>query len=128
MDKRYFLQLTDHLRSGVREELVQNAEENFDDIMHQIVFHSCLLIGMRCVAYGNILSDPHREERDNYFNSIESILEILYPGFSKLPLEEKIRVFANRHYPPQTSKEKAEVILRIRDLVSKLKTSWLEIS
>ena len=118
MDRKYFLQLDEHLKSEIEDggKLGEN----------EISFRSCLILGMRSVAYRNQLVEPHRDERTEYFDGIEEILGILYSGFPKIPFEEKIKAFNDLSFTPRTSKERFEAMKKIKELIPKLKTSWIE--
>ena len=74
MDRRYFLQLDEHLKSEIEDGGKLGENDIFGPIMHQISFRSCLILGMRSVAYRNQLVEPHRDERTEYFDGIEEIL------------------------------------------------------
>jgi len=126
MDRKYFLQLDERLKSEISDGMNRDEHDIFGPIMHQISFRSCLILGMRSVAYRKRLHTPYQEERDDYFISIESILGIIYPNFSKLPLEEKIKVFSCTNFSPKTSKERFEAMKRIKEFIPKLKTSWIK--
>jgi len=126
MDRKYFLQLDEHLKSEIEDGIKLRENDIFGPIMHQISFRSCLILGMRSVAYRNQLLEPHRDERTEYFDGIEAILGILYSRFPKIPFEEKIKVFNNLSFTPRTSKERFEAMKKIKELIPKLKTSWIE--
>ena len=126
MDRKYFLQLDEHLKSEIEDGIKLGENDIFGPIMQQISFRSCLILGMRSVAYRNQLVEPHRDERTEYFDCIEAILRILYSDFSKLPLREKIKVFTVASFTPKTSKERFEAMKKIKELVPRLKTSWIE--
>ena len=126
MDRVHFLQLDERLKSEISDGINLDEHGIFGPIMHQISFRSCLLLGMRSVAYRDRLYAPYQEERDDYFVSIESILGIIYPNFSKLPFEEKIKAFTSTKFTPKTSKERFEAMKRIKEFVPNLKTSWIE--
>ena len=113
MDRKYFLQLDEHLKSEIEDGGKLGENDIFGPVMHQISFRSCLILGMRSVAYRNQLFEPHRDERTEYFDGIEAILGILYSDFSKIPFEEKIKVFANGTLSPRTSKERFEAMKKI---------------
>lgn len=126
MDRAHFLQLDERLKDEVNDGLKLDEHGIFGPIIHQISFRSCLLLGMRSVAYRNKLFEPYGNERDDYFTSIESILGIIYSGFSKIPFEKKIAIFADTSFTPKTSKERFEAMKKIKELIPKLKTSWIE--
>ena len=126
MDRRYFLQLDEHLKSEIEDGGKLDENDIFGPIMHQISFRSCLILGMRSVAYRNQLVEPHRDERTEYFDGIEEILGILYSKFSKIPFEEKIKAFNDLSFTPKSSKERFEAMKKIKELIPKLKTSWIE--
>ncbi len=126
MDRKYFIELDKRLKSEISDGIKLSENDIFGPVMHQISFRSCLILGMRSVAYRNLLLEPHRDERTEYFDSIEAILRILYSDFSKLPLREKIKVFTVASFTPKTSKERFEAMKKIKELVPRLKTSWIE--
>ena len=126
MDRKYFLELDEHLKSEIEDGVKLGENDIFDPIMYQISFKSCLILGMRGVAYRNQLVEPHRDERTEYFDGIEGILGILYSGFSKIPFEKKIRAFNDLSFAPKTSKERFGAMEKIKELIPKLKTSWIE--
>jgi len=126
MDRKYFLQLDEHLKSEIENGIKLSENDIFGPIMHQISFKSCLILGMRGVAYRNQLVEPHRDERTEYFDGIEAILGILYSKFSKIPFEEKIKAFNDLSFTPKSSKERFEAMKKIKELIPKLKTSWIE--
>ena len=126
MDRNYFLKLDEDLKSEIADGIKLDENGIFGPIMHQISFRSCLILGMRCVAYRNQLLEPYRGERINYFDCIEAILGIIYSDFPKIPFEEKLKLFHNTSFTPRTSRERFEAIQKIKDLLPKLKTSWIE--
>ena len=126
MDRKYFLQLDEHLKSEIEDGIKLGENDIFGPVMHQISFRSCLILGMRSVAYRNQLFEPHRDERTEYFDGIEEILGVLYSRFSKIPFEEKIKAFNDLSFTPKTSKERFEAMKKIKELIPKLKTSWIE--
>ena len=126
MDRVHFLQLDERLKSEVNDGLKLDENGIFGPIIHQISFRSCLILGMRSVAYRNKLLEPYRDERDDYFTSIEAILGIIYSGFSKIPFEKKVVKFSDTSFTPKTSKERFEAIKKIKEFIPKLKTSWIE--
>ena len=126
MDRNYFLKLDEDLKSEIADGIKLDENGIFGPIMYQISFHSCLILGMRCVAYRNQLLEPYRGERIKYFDCIESILGIIYSDFPKIPFEEKLKLFHNRSFTPRTSRERFEAIQKIKDLRPKLETSWVE--
>jgi len=126
MDRKYFLQLDEHLKSEIEDGGKLGENDIFGPIMHQISFRSCLILGMRSVAYRKRISEPYRSERDDYFINIESILGTIYSGFSKLTFEDKIKMCGNNSFSPQTSKERFEAMKKIKQFLPKLKTSWIE--
>ena len=126
MDRKYFLQLDEHLKSEIEDGGKLGENDIFGPIMHQISFRSCLILGMRSVAYRNQLVEPHRDERTEYFDGIEAILGVLYSRFPKIPFEEKIKAFNDLTFTPKTSKERFEAMKKIKEIIPKLKTSWIE--
>ena len=126
MDRNYFLKLDEHLKSEIADGIKLNENGIFGPIMHQISFHSCLILGMRCVAYRNQLVEPYRGKRIKYFDCIEAILGIIYSDFSKIPFEKRLRLFHNTSFTPQTSQEQFEAIQKIKDFLPELETSWVE--
>ena len=126
MDRKYFLQLDEHLKSEIEDGGKLCENDIFGPIMHQISFRSCLILGMRSVAYKNQLFEPHRDERTEYFDGIEAILGVLYSRFPKIPFEEKIKAFNDLTFTPKTSKERFEAMKKIKEFIPKLKTSWIE--
>ena len=66
------------------------------------------------------------DERIEYFDSIESILGIIYADFAKMPFKERIKAFSSTDFTPRTSKERFGAMKRIKEFVPKLKTSWIE--
>ena len=126
MDRNYFLELDEHLKSEIEDGVKLGENDIFGPVIHQISFRSCIILGMRGVAYVKQLVEPYRDERTEYFDCIESILGILYSGFTKLPLSEKIKVFSSKSFTPKTSKERFEAMKEIGELLPKMKTSWIE--
>ena len=125
MDKKHFLHLDECLRSAIKENSNPDPEGFLGTSMDRVSLYSCLILGMRSVAYRNRLSVPYRDERDDYFANIGGILETIYSGFSKLPFVEKIKIFSTPS-PLQSDKEKSEAALRILELCKKMGTSWIE--
>jgi hypothetical protein len=126
MDRKYFLQLDEHLKSEIENGIKLGENDIFGPIMQQISFRSCLILGMRSVAYRNQLFEPHRDERIEYFDGIEAILGIFYSEFPKIPFEEKIKAFKDLSFTPKSSKERFEAMKKVKELIPKLKTSWIE--
>ena len=126
MDSKYFLELDENLKSEIEDGVKLGENDTLGPIMHQISFKSCLILGMRGVAYRNQLVEPHRDERTEYFDGIEAILGILYSEFSKIPFEKKIKAFNDLSFTPQTSKERFGAMKKIKEFIPKLKTSWIE--
>ena len=126
MDRNYFLELDEHLKSEIADGIELDENGIFGPIIHQISFHSCLILGMRCVAYREQLLEPYRGKRIKYFDGIEAILEIIYSEFTKIPFEERLRLFHNTSFTPRTSKERFEAMQKIKELLPKLETSWVE--
>ena len=126
MDRNYFLQLDEHLKSEIADGIKLDENGIFGPIIHQISFHSCLILGMRCVAYREQLLEPYRGKRIKYFDGIEAILGIFYSEFPKIPFEEKIKAFKNLSFTPKSSKERFEAMKKVKELIPKLKTSWIE--
>jgi hypothetical protein len=126
MDRKYFLQLDEHLKSEIEDGIKLSENDIFGPVIHKISFQSCLILGMKYVAYREQLIAPLRDERIEYFDSIESILGIIYADFAKMPFKERIKAFSSTDFTPRTSKERFEAMKRIKEFVPKLKTSWIE--
>jgi len=126
MNRKLFLKTDEDLKSSITNEVDLDDDEKFWGIMNEISSNSCSIFGMKYVAYRNPLSDPLYEERNDYFDSVESILELIYTGFSNASFEEKIKMSANKLSIPRTNDERFELIQKIKGFVPKLLTSWVE--
>ena len=103
MNKEQFLQYDELLKSEIKIGLNLGENEIFGPTIHKISY-----------------------ERDEYFNGIELILGTIYSGFSGLSEVEKIKMFNNTSFTPRTSKERFEAMKKIKEIMPKLRTSWIE--
>ena len=127
MNKKQFLQYDELLKSEIKIGLNLGENEIFGPTIHKISFQSCIILGMKSVACENKwLLKQYSDERDEYFNGIELILGTIYSGFSGLSEVEKIKMFNNTSFTPRTSKERFEAMKKIKEIMPKLRTSWIE--
>jgi len=124
--------MDEQLKSAITREFNLDDNEIFEANMHSISYHSCSILGMKHVARKEEIPYSFLDERDEYFNGIESIVKTIYPEYKGISLkdiscDEIIKLYTNKSFPYSTNKERFEIIERIRKFLPKLQISWLRL-
>lgn len=126
MNKKDLVEVNGRLISAITKEF--NLEDNdlFLAIMHQISFHSVAILGMKAVALDVKVPDSSLCERNEYFLGVESIIKSIYPEFRGISPEEIMKLATNKSFSQRTWRERFEAMERLKNLIPKLRMSWIE--